>query len=372
MSIFIQIASYRDPELIHTIRSCISNATFPEKLTFCICWQRDDTESLEEFTEDTRFIILDVPYINSKGCCWARNLIQKNYKDQQYTLQLDSHHRFVKNWDTLLIDMYNQLIKKGHAKPLITAYVPSYDPANDPAARVLFPWKIELSRITHEGHILFIPGHIDKYETLTEPVPGHFYSAHFAFTTGQFCKEVQHNPALYFTGEEMNITIRAFTHGYDIFHPHIVVAWHEYTRKYRTKHWDESKEWNMLEQLSKYTYKRFIKNVLNDEMYDLAYGIGKRPIREYSRYDLIVESMYPIKKPKYMFNKNFDVPQHENLQFMFFGLQDIDGAELYRKDLINFDKKLDISIELSSTPHKYIWWPYFKETGWGDKVEINL
>ncbi|MFN9953297.1 MAG: GlcNAc-transferase family protein, partial [bacterium] len=32
MSIFISIASYRDPELIRTIKSAIDNAAYPEEL----------------------------------------------------------------------------------------------------------------------------------------------------------------------------------------------------------------------------------------------------------------------------------------------------------------------------------------------------
>jgi len=372
MTIFIQIASYRDPELIHTIRNCLENANYPNNLTFCICWQRDETESLYEFEKDQRFIILDVPYNKTKGCCWARNQIQKEYTNQTYTLQLDSHHRFIKGWDTTLIDMYNNLVKKGHKKPLITGYIPSYEPDNDPAARVTIPWKITLSRITHEGHILFIPATIDNWESLNEPIPADFYSAHFAFTTGEFCKEVQHNPDLYFTGEEMNITIRAFTHGYDLFHPHIVIAWHEYTRKYRTKHWDECKDWNFLEKLSLHTYKKFIKNLLNDELFDFSYGIGKRPIQEYSQNTLIFESIYPVKKKKELFKRTFHIPPFENINFVFFGLHDIDNKELYRVDLVNNEKQLEVNTELSDKPHKYTILPYFKETGWGDKIETNL
>lgn len=39
MSIFISIASYRDPELIRTIKSAIDNAANPEKLVFSIVVQ---------------------------------------------------------------------------------------------------------------------------------------------------------------------------------------------------------------------------------------------------------------------------------------------------------------------------------------------
>jgi hypothetical protein len=37
--IFIQIASYRDPELLSTINHCLSRAKYPENLVFSIAWQ---------------------------------------------------------------------------------------------------------------------------------------------------------------------------------------------------------------------------------------------------------------------------------------------------------------------------------------------
>ena len=46
-----------------------------------------------------RFKIIDIDYKDSQGVCWARNTIQQYYEDEEYTLQLDSHHRFVPNWD---------------------------------------------------------------------------------------------------------------------------------------------------------------------------------------------------------------------------------------------------------------------------------
>ena len=100
--IFIQIASYRDPQLIPTIKDCIKNAKKPEKLVFSIAWQHSDADkwdNLDEFKGDDRFKIVDIPYLESKGACWARNQLQQNYNNEEYTLQLDSHHRFIENWD---------------------------------------------------------------------------------------------------------------------------------------------------------------------------------------------------------------------------------------------------------------------------------
>jgi hypothetical protein len=52
--IFVQIASYRDPELIPTIKDCIDKAKHPENLVFAIGWQHDESENLDEFKNDNR------------------------------------------------------------------------------------------------------------------------------------------------------------------------------------------------------------------------------------------------------------------------------------------------------------------------------
>ena len=53
--IFISIASYRDPELLPTIKDCIANAKYPENLIFAIAWQHsleDEWDTLDEFKDD--------------------------------------------------------------------------------------------------------------------------------------------------------------------------------------------------------------------------------------------------------------------------------------------------------------------------------
>ena len=176
--------------------------------------------------------------------------------------------------------MHKGLEETGFNKPLITSYVPSYNPENDPAERVNIPWAIDFDRMTEEGHVLFRPRYIDHFEKHTEPIKAKFYSAHFAFARGEFCEEVPHDPELYFTGEEMNITLRAYTHGYDLFHPHIVVAWHEYTRKNRVKQWDDDKDWWKKDKHSKIHYKQFIEHPDNHK-----YGLGcKRNVQDYMTY----------------------------------------------------------------------------------------
>lgn len=157
-TIFVQIASYRDPELLHTIKDALDKASNPDRLVFGICWQHsteDAWDSLEQYQNDPRFRILDVNYKEAQGACWARNQIQQLYKGEDYTLQLDSHHRFIENWDQEIIDMLEGLRSKGHAKPLLTGYIPSYNPENDPEDRVQAPWLMNFDRFTPEGIIFF-------------------------------------------------------------------------------------------------------------------------------------------------------------------------------------------------------------------------
>ena len=285
--IFIQIASYRDSELIRTIENCIENAEYPEMLRFGICWQHDSGESLDRWINDHRFKIISVHYTHSKGACWARHQLQQLFDDEDFTLQLDSHHRFVKGWDKLLIEMYKDLQLKGFNKPLITSYLPSYDPSTDPIGRILVPWKLKMDKITEDNMILFHFEYILDHQNINFPIKGFLYSAHFAFSSGQFVKEIPHDPNLYFIGEEMNITIRAFTHGYDIFHPHILIAWHEYTRKHRIKVWDDDTEWWKKDIASKKHYHKLFKGEITNEKYCLGTKRTLENFKEVSNIDLL-------------------------------------------------------------------------------------
>jgi hypothetical protein len=288
-TIFIQIAAYRDPQLIPTIDDCISMASDPQRLRFGICNQTDNPADLNKYSRDPRFRIVYVPHGNSKGVCWARWLIQKlYYQNETYTLQLDSHHRFVKGWDEKLISMIKQLQSKGHKKPLITTYAPNFDPLNDPKERTQEATIMKFDAFTPEGAVSFRPLEVTNPTELTQPIPARFYSAHFAFTLGQMCVEVPHDPNYYFDGEEINIGVRAYTHGYDLFHPNEIILWHEYTRNYRTHaHWKDHP--SVAPKLNRAAHKR--NRILfgmepNVDHIDFGeYGFGtERTLSEFEQY----------------------------------------------------------------------------------------
>ena len=190
--IFVQIASYRDPQLIPTIEDCMAKARHADRLTFGICCQYhvdDKFDDLIEFENRPNFNISYVHYNETKGACWARNKLQGFYNGEEYTLQIDSHMRFEENWDDILIDMLKDLQNKGFKKPLLTGYVSSFDPNNDPTGRVYEPWEMVFDRFIPEGAVFFLPQTISNWKELSEPIRARFYSAHFCFTIGDFVKE---------------------------------------------------------------------------------------------------------------------------------------------------------------------------------------
>lgn len=285
-SIFVQIASYRDPDLNNTLESLYSNAMFPERLRVCVANQYAEGDT--PVNEYPGLEVINVPYQEVFSACWARNLIQQEYKDEDYTLQLDSHMRLVEGWDVLLIEWYEGLKDKGF-NPLITGYLPAFDPLNDPEGRMKLPCIMHFDFFAVDGWVSFRPTNLDNFQKYHEPIPARFYSAHFAFADGAFSKNVQHDPKFYFHGEEISIGVRAYTHGYDLFHPHRVIGWHEYSRKLRIGNkrlqWDNDPSWG---QKNRDTFHRMrvLLNMEEDPQIDFGtYGLGTaRTLEDFEKY----------------------------------------------------------------------------------------
>jgi len=415
-TIFVQIASYRDPQLLPTLDDMIKNAKYPENLRIGIAWQHSSDDSwdiLDTYKEDTRFKILDINYKDSKGVCWARNQVQQLYDGEKYTLQLDSHHRFIKDWDEAIIDMLVNLQSKGHEKPLLTAYIPSFDPDNDPDGRVMVPWKMNFDRFIPEGAVFFIPATFDSWDDISHPLPARFYSAHFAFTVGEFCHEVQHDPNYYFHGEEISISVRAYTCGYDLFHPNKVICWHEYTRKGRTKQWDDDKIWHERNNHSHLRNRKLFG--MDNEIQNIdfkQYGFGTtRTLKQYEQYAGLSFSKRAITKRvkenkpppdpdtsnlsyedfqthlmsifKHCIDVGYDSVPENDYDFWAVAFKDKEGNDIYRQDadkdeIIRMKNDPDgyckvwREFQTDQKPHSWIVWPHSIGKGWSDPITGTL
>jgi hypothetical protein len=281
--IFISLAAYRDPQLVPTVEDCMRKASDPTRLRFGICWQRDAEDPPLPFADDARFRVLEVSWRESKGACWARAECMKLWQGEDWFLQVDSHCRFTQAWDEALV---RKASETGSDKPILSTYAAPFTPG---PAEVLQggPFQMVFQQFTVDGIPQLRPGAFPPGTTSERPLRARFLAAGFLFAPGKFVAEVPYDPELYFMGEESAMTVRAFTHGYDLFHPAETIVWHDYIRAESRKHWGDHTDaadvptpWSKLDETS----RRKVMRLLMGEAVE-SFGLGGvRTLQEYEIY----------------------------------------------------------------------------------------
>jgi hypothetical protein len=227
VSIFISIASYRDSELGPTIADCLAKARFPERLRFGVCWQHAEEEVAPGPLADPRCSVIDLDWRDSRGGWWARARTMELWHGEDWLLQLDAHHRFAPDWDVALLE---QAAATGSDRPLLTAILPTYS-HEEPGDGMAEPqaWQTRVHRFV-DGIPRFIPALMPTLEG-ERPMRARFLCGHFVFAPAAFVEEVPYDPDLYMFGGEPVMTLRAYTHGFDLFHPSKAVIWHEHRQR---------------------------------------------------------------------------------------------------------------------------------------------
>ena len=277
-SIFVSIASYRDNELDRTITDCIAKAAHPEGLTFGIHWQHDNHDFFE-MLYDRKCKVIDTDYRRSRGACWARHETQKLYAGEDYVLQIDSHMRFAHGWDLICIDGIRHLQRRGNPKVIISNLMPSYNPDDDQNLPQRY-MTYKLGPFNEAGSIQ-LKASIVSHPPRERFSPGYSISAAFLFSIGDLYRDALIDPDLYFEGEEISYAVRAYTHGYDIYHCHYPIVYHYYLRKPDRKHWDDHGDWGDRSVTAKNRMRSLLMGT--GEVPDLGpYGLGtQRSLKEY-------------------------------------------------------------------------------------------
>lgn len=262
MSIFISIPSYRDPELLRTVKSAIDNADNPESIYFGIVIQDVDSQ-IPNFNFNKNIIINKMHPKFARGAGYARAEAMKLYSGQDYYLQIDSHTVFSKGWDTKCITHHNKAkeISKNN-KIIISAFPQSYYAESkntisikefNKSDSITYPTKqMPIMRDTKDWTAKRI-----EFENTKNNDPELSYTvlAGFTFTTGNIVSEVPYDPEIAFFGEEICFSSRAWTRGWDIYSPKEVILYHFYTREGYKKIWKDrnlrSISWKDIERISK-------------------------------------------------------------------------------------------------------------------------
>jgi len=224
-SIFVNIASYRDPECQWTVKDLFEKATYPDRINVGICWQFDpeeDKHCFEVVTRPEQVRMLPVDWREAEGVCWARWQTQQLWEGENYTLMIDSHMRFVPGWDELMIQ---ELAACESAKPVLSCSPVPYIPPDhlgtnmNPTIRRVKPFMPD-GNIRCQGELL------DRAPS--KPLKGAFLVANFVFSRSDIIKEVPYDPYLYFDQEEITYAVRLYTHGWDVFSPRRQFLYHYY------------------------------------------------------------------------------------------------------------------------------------------------
>lgn len=282
-TIFISIASYRDPDCATTIRDLYKKSLEPSRLYLGIAEQHEDKDpscTPEEFvichhnpSNTTNHNLLPqgfCPYPNirikryhpkeAKGPTFGRHETMLLYQGETFYFMIDSHNRFITYWDDRLISMWMQAPSK---KAILSHYPLAYenekqDLDNAPHSVVL----CTAGFLDYLGYVRIGARAIGKAAHV-RPQP--FTCAGFLFGPGEFVREVPFDPHLdfLFDGEEILYTVRLWTHGWDFYAPGVNVIFHLYGRPQSPKVWyhqSTASLWPAQQKISEHRVRYFLKS----------------------------------------------------------------------------------------------------------------
>jgi len=283
--IFVSIASYRDPELQNTVDCLLARADNPELIVIGIC-QQDDPAKFLSFPQ-ANIKCVNFNYIDSKGVGWARHHAGLLYDGEEYFMQLDSHIIMIEHWDTVLRQQMEEAKKYTNNKCIFSMYPSGYSlkdgkrEFNSEAALMTQMKFVGNDLPVATGSRLNKTGKISKSP---------FINAGFMFGHGSFYIDCPYDPDIYFLGEEILNSTKAFTHGYDFFNPSVHMCWHLYKLHNDPNARDWIVHWNYKDEERrqiKWTHyqvitKEKLKKIFNGEIPDALGTV--RTIQQYEEY----------------------------------------------------------------------------------------
>lgn len=273
---YVAIPSYRDSELKKTVKDLFEKACRPDDIVvgcFIACFDDEKDLCFPEKRSNVKVLHTIPGTLFSVSQC--RNLALSFLTDElTYVLQIDSHMRFEQGWDDTLITSLNNV---GDDRAVLSGVTPGY--------RTLGGVEEILTHLNDEIKILSYDTEHAKsvYMKAYELVPGMlagdntkdyqeswYLSGAFIYSYAEFFREVPQVPWIYFWGEEIMHSARAFTKGWNCYilkHVPMFHLWRE-DRQYEGvplgRIFDDFP--NQVEWRTSYTTERCIEIIVNNEI----------------------------------------------------------------------------------------------------------
>lgn len=228
-TIFVSVASYRDPECSATLESLFANATWPRRVSVGLCVQNapgDAACALPPREERGPVRTVRVPHERAAGPSPARFRCAALYRQEDFFMQIDSHTRFVPGWDRELLRQWRAT---GNPRAVLTHY--------PPAAMTAAVERGDLTTQMCGGGFGEDGGTMCSFTAAEVPAgvvprPTHYAASGFLIMPRAATRAVPHDPGLSFLfwGEEVLMAARLYTHGFDLYNPSRAVCSHSYER----------------------------------------------------------------------------------------------------------------------------------------------
>lgn len=268
-SVFLSVVSFRDEYCLDTLKGAFAKAKNPEKLFVGLVQQNCEDETcrsgvleggkMEDVKPDPDcYVLFCSSEIGKKYCdgghvrllrmkeheslgpYMARYFASKLWAGEEWYMQIDSHMTFLQDWDALSIEM---LKKAPSAKPVISHYPPPHTADLVEKSKVAAPRLCGPIFATSdlESQIIRLEGSYN-YDAIKLDTPrfAPFIAAGYLVAHSDMLREVPFDPFLpyIFMGEEILLSARLWTSGYDIFSPTISLLGHHYVRNHKPKFWE--------------------------------------------------------------------------------------------------------------------------------------
>lgn len=284
--IFINIPSYKDPEIWLTIDNFIKNARNPERVFFGVTLQSEDIKRDYKILRNYTNVSMDIVEPGSIiGCQPARKNSHQFYKNEEYYLNMDSHMRSIKNWDSEIIKEY-ELNKSEYGISVFTGYAPPYELEDGVD---IIPDHIDSNPTFYMSdpnvesfYAKLVPQFTPQYSNPGKNVLSPYVSGHFFFTERHVIEKVPFMSEITFTEEEPLMALRFFTAGFNLVTPKKVFVYHRYGRNGRRLFWEDFPDKFYPEHNNS---RNFFEEVVTKNIIDPKGGLfTERSLDDYEKY----------------------------------------------------------------------------------------
>lgn len=235
VSIYVSIASYRDPLLQSTIDSLFENAVHPDLISvgcFIQAFPADTNCGITNtYGDKVKFAIAIPGNVFSVTSC--RVSANQWLNDEAYVLQVDSHSRFDYGWDKTLIEALEGLAETA----VLSSYLPGWYPDTSGEEQrhpvhsntYLLPTFLgEYPRSAFFNSYELVPA-LEAHEKSPDLAQRSWYiCGHFVFSHAKFFKDVLQPSWILFWGEELYYSLLAASYGWEIWTPPKLPIYHLY------------------------------------------------------------------------------------------------------------------------------------------------